>query len=153
MSMVVGDTRTIQALDSSGATLQGLTWASSNTSVASLSTDDPPVVTALASGHVTITAGDGSADLTIYATSLPTGTIVWSSPGDGSGVTSIVPAVPSSTGVADVFAFQADGNVQAMTSDGKVAWTANVGTSSLKVPDFQGGMVIANPGSVKKSTG
>ena len=52
-----------------------------------------------------------------------------------------MPAVPSATGVADVFSFQSDGTVQAITSDGAVAWTANIGQDSEAVPDFQGGLV------------
>ncbi|HKV39297.1 MAG TPA: hypothetical protein VJX67_08795 [Blastocatellia bacterium] len=113
----------------------------------SLSTDDPPVLTAVAAGHVTITAGTSptspaaSTDVTVSAGPLSLGTVLWSNPGDGSGVQSIVPAVPSPTGVADVFAFQNDGTVAAITSDGKTAWTANV--SQLRIsplPDFLGGL-------------
>lgn len=55
---------------------------------------------------------------TVYLGTLPLGTTIWSNPGNGSGVTKIVPAVPSATGVADVFAFQGDDTVQAITSDG-----------------------------------
>ncbi len=142
LNMVVGDTHTLQALNSSGTTLQGLTWGSSATTIASLSTDDPPIITALAPGHVTITAGDGSADLTIYSgATLPMGTVQWSSPGDGSGVSNIVPAVPSTTGVADVFAFLQSGNVQAIRSDGTVAWTASTSVLDKRLPDFQGGLI------------
>ena len=51
----------------------------------------------------------------------------------------------SPDGVADVFAFQNDGTVQAITSDGTVAWTANLNPDSgwlaSAVPDFQGGLV------------
>ena len=64
--------------------------------------------------------------MSLFPQPLPIGTVIWSNPGDGSGVQSIVPAVPSTSGVADVFAFQADGTVQAITSDGTVAWTADV---------------------------
>ena len=67
INMVVGDTHTIQATNASGQSVTGLTWTSSNTSIVSLSTDDPPVLTALAPGHVTITAGTGSADVTVWA--------------------------------------------------------------------------------------
>ena len=142
ISMVVGDTRNLQVLDSNGAVIHGLTWTITDPTVASLSTDDPPILTALAAGKVTISAGDGSASLTVYpGPALSQGTIQWSDPGDGSGVVSIIPAVPSSTGVADVFALQSDGNVQAIASDGTVAWTASVGTDSTLLPDFQGGLV------------
>ena len=116
-SMVVGDSRSLQALNSTGGTVTGLAWSSSDPSIVSLSTDDPPVLTALAAGNVTITAGGGTgatATVTVYPVGgMPTGTTLWSNPGDGSGVNAILPAVPSSTGVADVFACQASGNIQA----------------------------------------
>jgi hypothetical protein len=142
-NMVVGETRTLQALNSSGQTVTGLTWTSSDSTIVSLSTDNPPVLSALAAGHVTITAGSATADVTVYATALPLGTTIWSNPGNGSGVSSIVPAVPSATGVADVFAFQNDGTVQAITSDGTVAWTADV-SNAVATPDFQGGLVLSS---------
>src|SRR4051812_48620631 len=91
-------------------------------------------------------AGTASVDVTVSASStLPSGTVLWSNPGNGSGVDSIVPAVPSPTGVADVFAFQHDGTVHAITSDGATAWTADVSLaygSQHVVPDFQGGLVV-----------
>lgn len=144
LTMLVGDTHTISAVNPQGQSVTGLTWASSNPSVASLSSDDPPIVTALGVGHATITAGNASADLTVLSgSSLAPGTILWSNPGDGSGVLSAVPAVPSFTGVADVFAFQVSGNVTALTADGIVAWTANIGAGKA-VPDFQGGLVVSS---------
>ncbi|MBZ5567618.1 MAG: hypothetical protein LAN64_07170 [Acidobacteriia bacterium] len=67
-----------------------------------ISADNPPVITAKAVGHVTITAADGTADVTVYpGPYLPIGTVKWSQPGDGSGVYWILPAVPSEQGVAD----------------------------------------------------
>ena len=114
----------------------------------SVSADDPPVLTAVAAGHVTITGGTGTSDVTVTAAtlpngdpaSLPVGTVLWSNPGNGSGVNWIVPAVPSPSGVADVFAFQNDGTVQAITSDGSTAWTA--AAKYWGIPDFQGGLVV-----------
>jgi hypothetical protein len=154
ISLVVGDTRSIQAVDSSGNPVTGLTWISSNTAVATLSTDDPPIITAVAAGNVSITGGSASADLTVFSgPTLPLGTTIWSNPGDGSGVYKIIPAVPSSTGVADVFAMQTDGTVQAITSDGTLAWSASVGTNSKLLPDFQGGLTVVNNASVKKLDG
>jgi hypothetical protein len=74
VSMPVGDTRTLQALNSSGQPVSGLRWSSSDTTVASLLTDDPPIITAVATGHVTNTAGHSSADLTVYSSyALPNG--------------------------------------------------------------------------------
>jgi hypothetical protein len=154
LNLLIGGTQQLQALDSYGNSVTGLTWTSSNTAVATLSTDDPPILTAVAPGNATITAGNASGDVTVFAGSaLPIGTVIWSNPGDGSGVSSIVPAVPSSTGVADVFALQADGNVQAIKSDGTTAWTAQVGTSSTLIPDFQGGLVVYTGSSIYKLDG
>jgi hypothetical protein len=145
LNLVVGDTATVQASNLSGQPLTGLTWTSSDPTVVSLTTDNPPLLTALAAGHVTIVAGTASVDVTVAAGALPLGTVLWSNPGDGSGVDSIVPAVPSPTGVADVFAFQNDLTVQAITSDGKTAWTADLskayGWGWNVLPDFQGGLV------------
>jgi hypothetical protein len=143
LNMVVGDTHTIQALSAGGQSVTGLTWTSSDPAAVSLSTDDPPVLTAVAAGHVTITAGTGSADVTVWAGALPVGTTIWSNPGNGSGVQYIVPAVPSASGVADVFAFPDDGTVQAITSDGTTAWTADISDAEWWEPDFQGGFVAA----------
>ena len=151
LNLVTGQTQTIQALNPSGQPVTGLTWASSNPKVVSLSPDDPPVLTALTAGHVTVTAGTASADVTVYYGTLPTGSVIWSNPGDGSGVAGVTPAVPSASGAADVFAMNGDCNVQALTSSGTVAWTANVGqlpqysengNCNEFLADFQGGVVV-----------
>jgi hypothetical protein len=79
--MLVGGTATIQALNSSGQEVAGLTWTSSDPTVVSLSTGDPPVLTALAAGHVTIIAGGASADVAVspgdpnVPGTLPVGTV------------------------------------------------------------------------------
>jgi hypothetical protein len=154
VSMSIGDARTLQAFDSNNQPLTGLTWSTSDANIVSLSTDDPPNITALAPGTVTITAGTGSADITVYAGALPLGTTIWSNPGNASGVKQIVPAVPSSTGIADVFALQNDCSVQAIASDGTPGWTANIGSQSPQfgggckkiIPDFQGGLLSIDPG-------
>jgi len=154
VSMVVGDTRGIQALDSNNQAVSGLTWTSSDTSIATLSSDDPPIITAVAPGNVTITAGGASTYVTVYAgPTLPTGTVIWSNPGDGSGVSSIVPAVPSPTGLADVFAVHTDGTVQAVTSDGITAWTATISGSPNLIPDFQGGLELVTQTSIQRLDG
>jgi hypothetical protein len=148
LNMLVGDTRTLQALDTSSHPVTGLNWTSSNPTIVSVSPDEPITLTALAPGHVTVTAGGASADVTVWdpATlpggTLATGTVIWSNPGSISGVSSIVPAVPSPTGAADVFAFQNDGTVQAITADGLTAWTASTNQLVTALPDFQGGLIL-----------
>ena len=61
-----GETHALQALDASGHAVTGLSWTSSDASVAT-------VVTAMAAGHVTVTAGTASADVTVWAGALPEG--------------------------------------------------------------------------------
>ncbi len=88
LNMAVGDTATVQASSLTGQPLTGLTWTSSDPTVVSLSTDDPPVLTAVAPGHVTIVAGTASIDVTVTDVSLtgtlPIGTVIWSNPGPSS---------------------------------------------------------------------
>src|ERR1035437_3189608 len=122
LNLMVGDTRTLPALSAAGQPATGLSWTSSDPPVWVLPSDDPPALPALAAGHVTIPAGTASANVPVWAGAMPVGTVLWSNPGNGSGVTKIVPAVPSPNGVADVFAFQADGTVQAITRDGPTPW-------------------------------
>ena len=165
LNMVVGDTHAIQALDASSRPVTGLTWTSSDPTKVSVSTSEPIVLTALAVGHVTVTAGGASADVTVWdpgtgqpGTGLPPGTVLWSNPGNGSGVYKIVPAIPSPTGVADVFAIGNDGSIQAITADGITAWTATTGLDPQNlaaVPDFQGGVLVGPKfgGAFKKLDG
>lgn len=118
---------------------------SSDYTIVSLSTDDPPIVTAVAPGTATISAGGASADVTVYAgSSLPLGTVLWSNPGDGSGVQGLYVAVPSDSGV-DVFSAQNDGSVQATRTDGSVAWINSslpASTFNQLIPDFNGGAAV-----------
>jgi N-acetylneuraminic acid mutarotase len=147
VTMLANGTQATQALDASGQPVTGLTWTSSNPAVATLSSDDPPIITAVGPGNATITAGSASIDVTVPpGTSLSTGAVTCANPGDGTAVVSIIPAVPSPSGVADVFALQADGNVRAITTNCLAAWTAFVGTNSTFIPDFQGGLIVASYG-------
>jgi len=154
VTMVPNGTQPTQALTANGQAVTGLTWTSSNPAVATVSSDDPPTLTAVGPGNATITVGNASIDVTVQAgPTLATGTLSCGNPGDGSGVTSIMPAVPSPTGVADVFALQADWNVLAITKDCLTAWTAPVATGSTLIPDFQGGLIVTNGQSIYKLDG
>ena len=151
ITMVVGDTHSIEAINAQGQSVTGLTWTSTDTTVVTLSTDDPPILTAVAAGHVTITAGSASADVTVSASSLSPGTVQWTNPGDGSGVTSVVPAVPSPSGV-DLFAFENSGNVAAITTDGTTAWNANL-NGGFGIPSFDGGLVVVAGNQLQELNG
>jgi hypothetical protein len=144
VSMVVGETRTIDAFDLDGNVLTGLPWYSSDTNVVTLSTDDPPVLTAVAVGTATVQAGTSTATVTVFAgPELPEGTVKWTVPGDGTPILQTLPAVPSATGVADVFTLYQSGLVQAITNDGHVAWTVKTTDGPDILPDFTGGLLEA----------
>jgi uncharacterized protein (TIGR03437 family) len=155
VNMEVGETRPVLALDANGAAVTGLTWTSSDPTVATISTDPRPVVTAIGTGSTTIQAGAASMDVTVYAAgALPNGAVLWSVPGPAAGVADIKVAVPSETGT-DVFAIGNDGTVQAIAGDGTVAWTV-----SSPIPDwfdsradFQGGLVAYTSDSIVRLDG
>ena len=123
LNMVVGDSRTLLATDLSGNPITGLGWATSDSTIVTLSTDDPPVITAVGVGSAKVWAGDIPISVTVFATgSLPPGTPLWTLPvGSGSGNISLVPAVPSDSG-ADVFALDDSGTLTAVSSDGFPVW-------------------------------
>ena len=61
--------------------MSGLELTTSNPSVASLSTDDPPVITAVAPGTAIVYVVGMPILVTVYSgTSLPAGTPIWSVP-------------------------------------------------------------------------
>jgi hypothetical protein len=92
VSLVVGETRTLQALSAGGQVVTGLAWTTSDANVVSLSSSDPPELTAVGAGRVTIKAGSASTDVTVFAAELPLGTVIWSNPGTaGAQVERLVP--------------------------------------------------------------
>jgi hypothetical protein len=144
LNLLVGQSRTVSVTNASGAAVTGLQWTTSDSSVVSLSTDDPPVITAIAPGSATVHAGVVPVAVTVYAgSSLPSGTAPWSLPLTGSSLLNVVPAVPSSSGV-DVFTADFSpagvGTLSAITSDGQIAW--QIGTGGEVIPDFSGGVYL-----------
>ncbi len=165
LNLDIGQTHAVQALDSNGQQVTGLNWTSSNPNVVSLSTNDPPTLMAQAQGQATISTGSASTVVTVVppGTVPSPGTVLWSDPLNG-GVLSLVPVVPSVSGVADVFALDGNCNVWAVASDGTTPWETNIGQpppySSLipnpcnaYVPDFQGGMVVKSETSTTDAGG
>ena len=152
LSLLVGESRTITV---TGIPLTQILWRTSNPAVVSLSADDPPLVTGIAPGYATVYAGAVPISVTVYAGSaLPSGTAIWSIPLGGSNEVSLVPAVPSSSGV-DVFALGGESlsTLSALSGDGTVVWQAagigeavsmsgyNISLSSI-IPDFSGNALL-----------
>ncbi len=147
VSMLIGQTRTVSVTDSSGNALTGLEWSTSNPSVASLSTDDPPIIAAVAPGTAVIYVLGVPILVTVYSgTSLPPGTSIWSMPVSSSTLPPVaVPAVPSSTG-ADLLVLD-DKGLRALAADGNPVWNVPMtrGSSTQIIPDFSGSAFIVNP--------
>ena len=148
-TMVIEETSTLSLRDDFGVAVAGATWASSDPAIVSLSTDDPPVMTALASGEITITATKDSltseATITVATgTSLADGTTRWT-----------VAPTPSLTmqwpiytnrvdeSVPDLFTVEKDPSipaitVRAVTASGEVAWMAAAPGPPLMGDSFGG---------------
>jgi hypothetical protein len=86
LNLLVGQRYTLRPVDSRGQLVTGLTWASSDPSVVKLSAGDPPVLTALAPGKVTITAGTGMAVVSVAGNMAGPGTATWPNPDNGFGL-------------------------------------------------------------------
>ena len=149
VNLLVGQTRTISVTDSNGNALTGLLWDTSNPSVVSLSTDDPPVLTGVAPGSAVVYVVGMPILVTVYSgTALPAGAPIWSVPASTStsGLPPIaVPAVPSASG-ADLFVLD-DNGLRALATDGSTVWSvaAEHDSSTQVIPDFAGSTFLKEP--------
>jgi IPT/TIG domain-containing protein len=158
VELVVGDTHQLLAVDNNGATVSGATWSVDNPSLASISTDVPPILTAVADGNITLTATyqgfNAEATWTISGTALASGTPMWTLTSDGFTVQGLVNATPSPAGGADLFSIEAMPYpgpylIRATAIDGSPVWSvpiptpygANV-TDANPMPDPFGGLIL-----------
>jgi hypothetical protein len=156
INLLVGATQQFSAVDNLGRPRSDATWTVDNTSIATISTDGTPVLTALAVGQVTLTATvqGVSAQIQVHifgGASLPSGTVIWSAP-PVSGFTSvsIIQAVPASADTPDLYSIETDNNgnglIRAFTSDGHQMWQQSGRTSGP--PDGFGGLLIPSEFSI-----
>jgi len=152
LNMLVGESRTVSVTDASGNPVTGLAWTTSNSNIVSLSTDDPPLITALAPGTAIVFAGGLPIPVTVYAgSSLPQGTPIWSVP--FANTPAAIPAVPGASG-ADLFVL--DGStLRALASDGSPVWQAQISRDNATqlIPDFSGGDFVTEPYSYVDGVG
>lgn len=151
--MVVSQTQQFTAVDELGRPRSDAAWTISDTSLASITTDSSPTLTALAVGQVTLTATVQSktvqVQLNILAgTSLAPGTVLWSAPAvPGFSTLGIIQAVPSAGNTPDLYSIGSDSNgnnlITAFTSDGQQLWQANVGPAAPS-PDGFGGVLATS---------
>jgi len=144
VNILVGDTQQFTAVDERGRPRSDATWTISDTTVATISADSSPLLTAVFVGQATLTATVGSATgqaqvSVLSGTSLPAGTIRWSAPTTpGFTVQSIVQAVPTTAG-PELYSVESDGNnallIRALTADGQQRWVNQFGTNSYGYSD------------------
>jgi hypothetical protein len=151
-NMIVGGTQQFTAVNNIGYPETNATWTVSNPSLATISSDSSPILTAIAAGTVTLTATvDGvsaQSQITISAAGItPTpGSTVWSVPAvPGFSPLQLAQAIPSSAG-PDMYLIQSNGTtavVQAYTGDGQQMWQNNFPVlNANNVPDANGGLLI-----------
>jgi outer membrane protein assembly factor BamB len=150
-------------LDNQGLTRYDATWTLDNPSLATISTDSLPTLTALAAGTVTLTATvqGVSAQMPVAISGLsafPTGTILWSAPAvSGFSPQQIVQAAPTDFG-PDVFAIQGNGGtqtlIQAFTADGQEMWQTTLPQPTVSnAPDGMGGIIATEACSASNPSG
>ena len=155
VNLAVGDTQQFTAVDDLGRPRADATWTVSDTTVATITTDGKPVLTALAVGQVTLTATVQGVytqvQLNILGGSLAPGTVRWGiqSP-PGSEPQGVVPAVPTADGPGYyVFTNLETSNtnknitLSALTADGQLLWQQPPANQQwLAVPDAIGGAIM-----------
>jgi hypothetical protein len=160
VNMLVGDTQTFTVVDELGRPRTDAMWTISDTTLATISTDSSPILTAVAVGQATLTANvqgaTAQAQVNILGgSSLAPGTVRWSAPPiPGFTCKSIIQAVPTNAGTPDLYCIALDSNnsalIQAFTADGRQMWQYSLsmgpGQSLSAVPDSFGGLLVTNAG-------
>jgi hypothetical protein len=154
VTIQVGGTQQFTAISNIGSPQNNATWSVSNQSLASISSDSSPFLSALAAGQVTVTATIDGVSAQAQVTMLPFGT----NPTPGSALWTVPPvpgftplqfaqAMPTGTSPG-LFSIQSssDGTqslIQALTPDGQQAWqTLLPALNGNSVPDSNGGMLV-----------
>lgn len=160
VSLVVGDTYQPSLQDTFGITVTGASWSSSDTTVVSLSSDDPPVVTALAPGTATLTASSGNfiatATVQVFDGQIPYGTELWRSESLPGGTTVAIVDGLGQPGDPSVFSIETysdgKGYVRALGDRGQTKSVAAAGVPYYKgwqaAADGFGGVLLSSPNSL-----
>jgi Chitobiase/beta-hexosaminidase C-terminal domain len=154
-TLLVDEAATLSLSDDYGLNVAPASWVASDPSVVSLSTDDPPVLTALAAGSATITATKNGlssiATLTVVSgTSLPDGTTRWSvPPTPGLEMTSPIYTHVVDETVPNLFTVETDpitneSTMRALTASGEQKWVEAAPGLPVMGDSF-GGVVAQTP--------
>lgn len=151
-TLLLGESASFALMDDFGTPVAGAAWTTSDPTIAALSADDPPRLTALAAGTATIAATlnglAANATVSVIAgTSLPDGTTTWMIPSAlAQPRPPIYPHRVDDT-VPDVFladgtgsGYGSDCSVRAARADGTLLWTEAVPGCPV-FGDIDGGVV------------
>jgi hypothetical protein len=154
VNMWVTGTQQFTAVDNLGNPATNVTWTVSDSTLGTITTGNPAVLTATAAGNLTLTATvegvSAQAQIAIspIGVNLPPGSVLWSVPPvPGYSAMQIAQAVPTSDG-PDLYSIQlsVDGTqsvVQALKADGEQMWQSKLPTvTNSSVPDGFGGLIV-----------
>ena len=152
VNLVVGMTQQFTAIDDLGRRRTDATWAVNDTTIAAITTDGQPVLTALGIGQVTLTVAVQGLSLQIQVNilggSLPSGSTRFSNqPLPGYETLNVLPAVPSGEGPGFYSLEYGDSGhsvLRAFTADGQSIWQRPPQTLlSTWMPDAFGGAIFS----------
>jgi hypothetical protein len=152
VNMLVGNMQQFNAIDELGRVRTDATWTVSDTTIATITSDSSPLLTAVGVGQATLTATVGSVTgqttfNVLSGTLLPAGTLLWSAPPPpGYTAQQMLQAEPA-TGTPDIYTVaQGSGGclVTGFTGGGQQLWTTSLllpgGCSGT--PDGSGGILL-----------
>src|SRR5947207_2703666 len=150
LTMMVGDERTFALTDQDGKAITGAAWTVDLPTVATLSADDPPIITAVNPGTATITAFIGSVqtqatvNVVPYSSGhiFPPGTVLWSTP---AGVPGRVLKTTPTAGAAAFIGVETDTDnnttLRGISGDGQQMWQSAALHNVAKVTPVDSGNV------------
>jgi hypothetical protein len=154
-TLLVGDTAVVKVVDQIGTPVSGVTWTSSDPTVAAVAADGSSILTAMGSGEAVVTAaaGDLSAELRVTVLggdTMPVGTSVWKLSTPSSLLGWSMPAQMLQPGGPEQFTLSYDAVagafLHAVTADGELAWTEPIGGYPAFADAF-GGVVVSGYGA------
>jgi hypothetical protein len=153
VNLLIDETQQFTAVDEFGRPRSDAAWTVSDTTLATITTDRSPVLTAVAVGQVTLTTTAQGVSTQIQVTisalaSLAPGRTRWTAPSvPGFSPLQVVQAVPTSAGPG-LYSIQSSNVgsqtlVQAFTADGQQMWqTTLYVVNGNSVPDAFGGLIV-----------
>ena len=145
-TLLMNETTALTLRDEFGVQIQGAVWTSSDPAIVSVSTDDPPVLTALSAGTAVISVAHNGltaeASLTVVAgTSLAPGTTRWMITSAPELWLTSIQANRVDLTVPSLFTIEsvgADWQVRAVSSSGEVEWVAAAPGGPIMADSFGG---------------